>query len=183
MRPRTVAPAVLTAVVALVALPGLAGSRPSSLDRDFDPAAFQVITIDANRSGSATAIRPLDPAARSANALGPLDPFLEPDRELAVPAARASAKQPSVRPGSTIKAARYSLRGYATWYDNGTTAARLPRGTIIRVCGAAGCVERVVNDYGPQHPSRVVDLMPSDFARVCGCSIGTGVAWVRVDVY
>ena len=40
---------------------------------------------------------------------------------------------------------------------------RLPRGTVVVICGDGGCIERVVNDYGPQKKSRVVDLYRPDF--------------------
>jgi pyrimidine operon attenuation protein/uracil phosphoribosyltransferase len=55
------------------------------------------------------------------------------------------------------------LSGGATFYDNGTTAMRLPRGTVVKICGKGGCIVRVVNDYGPQKKSRVVDLYRPDF--------------------
>ena len=40
---------------------------------------------------------------------------------------------------------------------------RLPRGTVVKICGNGGCIVRVVNDYGPQKKSRVVDLYRPDF--------------------
>ena len=51
---------------------------------------------------------------------------------------------------SVRQAAALTLTGRATFYDNGTTAMRLPRGTVVVICGNGGCIERVVNDYGPQ---------------------------------
>ncbi len=77
------------------------------------------------------------------------------------------------------------LRGIASWYDNGTTAMRWPRGARIRICGPGGCVNRVVTDWGPDlrlHPDRVVDLMPVDFVRVCGCSLRIGLTRVTVQI-
>ena len=56
------------------------------------------------------------------------------------------------------KPPRYTLTGFATFYDNGTTAMRLPRGTLVVICGGGGCIERVVNDYGPQQA--VADRRP-----------------------
>jgi hypothetical protein len=84
-----------------------------------------------------------------------------------------------------FKPPRYTLRGYATFYDNGTTAMRLPRGTVVVICGAGGCVERVVNDYGPSaaNPERIVDLYRPDFFRVCGCPSWSGTTRVTVRVY
>ena len=46
---------------------------------------------------------------------------------------------------------------------------RLPRGTVVVICGDGGCVERVVNDYGPQKEIRIVDLYRPDFFAICGC--------------
>ena len=51
---------------------------------------------------------------------------------------------------------------------------RLPRGTIVVICGNGGCVERVVTDYGPIKPSRVVDLYRPDFFAICGCASWSG---------
>ena len=63
---------------------------------------------------------------------------------------------------------------------------RLPRGTTVIVCGAGGCIERVINDYGPIYdPSknRIVDLYTPDFFAVCGCPSWSGTTWVTVSVY
>ena len=60
---------------------------------------------------------------------------------------------------------------------------RLPRGTIIRVCGAGGCLERTVTDYGPQGAGRIIDLYRPDFFRICGCASWSGTTQVTVYVY
>ena len=79
---------------------------------------------------------------------------------------------------------KYTLSGGATFYDNGTTAMRLPRGTVVKICGNGGCIVRVVNDYGPQKKSRVVDLYRPDFFEVCGCPSLAGTTRVtRVTIY
>ena len=77
------------------------------------------------------------------------------------------------------------FHGLASWYDNGTTAMRLPRGTHIKVCGPAGCVTRTVSDWGPAKwlGNRVIDLTPADFRRITGKSLGAGLAKVTVYVY
>jgi hypothetical protein len=84
---------------------------------------------------------------------------------------------------SVLKPPRYTLSGYATFYDNGTTAMRLPRGTIVVICGGGGCIQRVVTDYGPVKESRIVDLYRPDFFRICGCPSWSGTSWVTVKVY
>jgi len=80
---------------------------------------------------------------------------------------------------------RRVLTGLASWYDNGTTAMRLPRGTHIRICGARSCVTTVVRDWGPAAylSKRVVDMTPGDFVRVTGKGLGAGLAPVTVYIY
>ncbi len=180
---RFAAGAVLTAALALVALPGLAGSRTPSPERPIPAVALQALRIDATEDGSSSTIGQLDAAARSANHLAPQASFAEPADEDPPPSDRPSVRVPRAGVDWTFKAPRYTLSGQATWYDNGTTAMRLPRGTVVVICGARGCVERTVTDWGPRRMSRVVDLMPSDFVRVCGCGLGTGVQRVTVRVY
>ena len=51
------------------------------------------------------------------------------------------------------------------------------------ICGNGGCVERVVNDYGPIRTSRIVDLYRADFFDVCGCAWWSGTTPVAVSVY
>ncbi len=173
----------LTAALALVALPGLAGSRVPASDEAIDAAAFQVVSIEAQRSDSTAAVGLLDPAHRSAGFVAPDGRFVEPGIDATAPQARPVARQPGVVAASERKPPRFTLRGEATFYDNGTTAMRLPRGTTVVICGGGGCIERVVTDYGPQKPSRVVDLYRPDFFRVCGCGWWSGVTQVTVYVY
>jgi hypothetical protein len=185
VRPTTlVAGAALTAALALVALPGLAGSQSPSPDRPIDAAAFQAIKIEATDDRSWEAIDPLDAARRSANALGAETRLIEPGAASRLPSSRPSAIQPGVKPGYSIKPPRYSLQGVATFYDAGFTAMRLPRGTVIRVCGPGGCLERVITDYGPvAGTNRIIDLYRPDFFAVCGCPSWSGTVWVTVGVY
>ena len=77
------------------------------------------------------------------------------------------------------------VTGLASWYNHGTTAMRLPRGTHVRICGARGCVYTVVRDWGPARylGNRVVDMTPSDFIRVTGKGLGAGLARVTVYIY
>ena len=179
--------AVLTAVLTLAALPGLVGSRTPSPDQQVPAAAFQALKIDATVGGSSTpVIGPLDAAARSASYIAPDATLTEPAADHAPPPARPKVAQPTTSASFEWKPPRYTVSGVATWYDNGTTAMRLPRGTVVVICGAAGCVQRTVTDYGPRAghvPVRVVDLMPSDFVRVCGCTLGTGTQHVTVKIY
>ena len=60
---------------------------------------------------------------------------------------------------------------------------RLPRGTVVRICGPGGCIQRTVTDYGPQKPSRIIDLYRPDFFKICGCPSWSGTVEVSVAVY
>ena len=176
--------AVLTAALALAALPGLVGSRTPSPDQQVPAAAFRSIIV-ASEDGAPTEIRPLDAAYRSDGYMTASSTLVEPATEQIAPPDRPRARQPTTSAGSDWKPPRYAMSGIATWYDNGTTAMRLPRGTVVVVCGAAGCVQRTVTDYGPagRYSARIVDLMPADFTAVCGCSLWTGTQRVTVKVY
>ena len=76
----------------------------------------------------------------------------------------------------------YSLTGTASWMNVDGLAARLAAGTLVRVCGAGGCIERRVTTWGPSDTSRIVDLYSGDFTVVCGCSLSVGLTDVRMDI-
>lgn len=184
MRPSAlVAGAALTAVLAVVALPEVVGSAQPTRELPVVAAAFQVVEPTATVDG--VGIRLLDAAHDSGNALTGDGTFTEPGVGTGTPPGRVRVTTPIPGAQSAPKPPRFSLSGYATWYANGTTAMRLPYGTTIRVCGAGGCVERHVTDFGPSaaYPTRIVDMTPGDFATVCGCSTWRGTTPVRVDVY
>jgi len=185
MRPsRTVARAVLTAALALGALPGLAGSHEPSPDRPIDAVAFRPVNLATtpNRSGSTMAA--LDAAHVSAGLLLTGDQFSE---GVVADIAFAKRARPAVpKPASdwSWKPPRSTVSGVASFYSNGTTAMRLPRGTVIVVCGAAGCLERVINDYGPAAwTNRVIDMYKPDFFAICGCGSGAGLTDVTIRIY
>ena len=184
MRPsRTVARAALTAALAIGALPGLVGSSQPSRAREIDAAAFDLINLATTRDRQADRVRP-DTAGRSAGALDEAAVIAEA-RELADGSSkRADPKLPGVAAGSSWKQPRYQLRGFASFYDNGTTAMRLPRGTVVVICGDGGCIERTVTDYGPSKAGgRIIDMDRPDFFRICGCGWWSGTTEVTVKVY
>jgi hypothetical protein len=181
---RTVAVAALTAALALGALPGLAGSREPSREQPMTAAAFRDVILAASGDGSIDEIPAPDSAYASAGTLARGDVFRDAPGDAApVPPERTATSVPTVSAAWDWKTPRYTLSGYATFYDNGTTAMRLPRGTVVVVCGPGGCLERVVNDYGPQKEIRIIDLYRPDFFAICGCGWWAGTAWVTVSVY
>lgn len=177
-----VAAAALIAALALAGLPGPVGSRSPSTTGTLAPAAFTTIIIPAE-TPVPRASGLMDDAQRSAGFLGAAGVLVEPGDAPAAPTQRPKVSQPSSAAGVAWKPPLYTLSGYATFYDNGTTAMRLPRGTVVRVCGAGGCLERTVTDYGPVKKIRVVDMYRPDFFLVCGCPSWAGTTWVTVSVY
>ncbi len=184
MRPsRLVVGSLLIAALALVALPGLAGSRVPSPVEPLPVGAFQTIDVPANVTRSAPVVT-LDVDASAAGTLDSATAISERRTVVrAVPQERAVTDQPDASARSVRKPPRDTLTGYATFYDNGTTAMRLPRGTVVVICGDGGCIQRVVSDYGPQKPSRIVDLYRPDFFKICGCPSYSGTTKVKVFVY
>jgi hypothetical protein len=181
---RLVVGSVLTAALALVSLPGLAGSRVPNPLEPVPVGAFQQLTVLANAPRSSVSVGRLDDAHVSAGSITAATSIVE--RASAPhpgPTRRVSVNQPDPAAASVRKPPRYSLTGEATFYDNGTTAMRLPRGTVVVICGGGGCIERVVNDYGPIKLTRVVDLYRPDFFDICGCPSFAGTTRVTVDVY
>jgi hypothetical protein len=185
MRPSsTVARAVLTAALALAALPGLAGSHEPSPDRPIDAAAFRQVILATNIDRSTATIGSLDAAQGSAGGLESATPFADGTGSRPLFPTRGRTLLPRVSPASAWKPARYTVSGIASFYSNGTTAMRLPRGTTIVVCGAGGCLERVINDYGPAaSTSRVIDMYKPDFFAICGCGSWSGLTHVTIRIY
>jgi hypothetical protein len=175
---------VLIAALALVALPGLAGSRVPNPLEPLPASAFQPLSVLASQPRSTISIGPLDAAYAAAGSVSADGSFIEPGAAPdSGPSARVKLNQPDPNSAFVRKPPRYVLTGDATFYDNGTTAMRLPRGTVVVICGNAGCVERVVTDWGPQKPSRVVDLYRADFFAICGCAWWSGTTRVTVSIY
>ena len=180
-----VAGAALTAALAVGSLPGIAGSAGPAPVAVIDPAAFQSVQVQAF-TAAAPAIDRLDSTHASVGQLAEDTAFTEPgDAAPAAVVGRPRVALPAAHSASAQKPPRYKLTGYATFYGNGTTAMRLPRGTTIVVCGGGGCLERTVSDYGPvaSYRNRIIDLYTPDFFAVCGCPSWSGTTWVTVSVY
>jgi hypothetical protein len=185
-RKSVVATAALIAALALVGLPGPAWSRGTSAIRELAPAAFTSVTLNANAlaldapgvSGDApdTEASPLEVAAEA--------PYVEFGVAPSAPVTRPAVDQPESAAGKDWKPGRKTLKGFASFYDAGTTAMRLPRGTLVRICGKGGCITRTITDYGPATGSgRIVDMYRPDFFRICGCSSVSGTTKVTISVY
>lgn len=65
--------------------------------------------------------------------------------------------------------ANYATRSHGDHY----LAMRLPRGTVVTICGAGGCWrDAVVNDFGPvKATGDIADIALVQFAHVCGWTI------------
>jgi len=180
-----VAGAALTAALALAALPGIAGSAGPTPTSTIDPSAFQSIQVQAF-SATAFAAEPLDSTYAAAGRVDAATSMTEPGSGVAVALpTRPRVQLPGAHSGSALKPPRYRMTGYASFYANGTTAMRLPRGTTIVVCGGGGCIERVVSDYGPAASlkSRIIDMYTPDFFSICGCPWYAGTTRVTVSIY
>jgi hypothetical protein len=185
MRPsRTVARAALIAALAIGALPGLVGSYEPSRARDIDAAAFDLINLATTRDRQANGQVLPDTAGRSEGALDQAEVIEEPGSLAGDAGRRANPDVANARASAAWKQPRYVLRGEASFYDNGTTAMRIPRGTVIVICGGGGCIERTVTDYGPsQAGGRIIDMDRPDFFRICGCGWWSGTTEVTIRVY
>ena len=176
-----VAVSALIAAAALIGLPGPVGLAAPSPARDLQAAAFML--PDAPGAPASSPEAGFDNALRSAGYLGDATTLVEDGSAPAGPSSRPKISQPSVSAGVVWKPGRYQLAGWASFYDNGTTAMRLPRGTVVRICGPSGCILRTVTDYGPQSTGRIVDMYRPDFFAICGCASWAGLTRVTVTVY
>ena len=187
MRPsRTVARAALIAALAVGALPGFVGSHEPTPTGSVDAALFEQVTLATSPEQQGPGLALLDAAARSAGVLHAGDAVGEAGAVGAfAPGGRALPDVGAPRSDWTWQPARYSLRGEASFYDFGTTAMRdVPRGTTIVICGNGGCIQRVVNDYGPaRRTGRIIDMYRPDFFAICGCASFSGTTTVTVRVY
>jgi hypothetical protein len=186
MRPsRTVARAALTAALALGSLPGLVGSHEPGPEQPVDAAAFRQVILATLGQRALGADGSFDAASGSAAILDSATSFVELGPQQSTAVGRAAIALPAVAPAWSWKPPKSSLSGYASFYDFGTTAMEaVPRGTTIVICGAAGCIQRVVNDYGPSKSTgRVIDMYRPDFFAICGCGSWSGTTWVTVKIY
>ena len=189
VRPRwTVVGVALTATLALVALPGLAGSRAPSAVEPVPAGAFQPLL--APRVRAATRRSPIARARLAATCRG-----LRADGrhvlERAGPA--AGRRRPLERsPTSPIRAAAPrasrrgpTLTGEATFYD-----ARSHRDAPARAARSSSCAAPAAASSGSstttartQHGRGSSTCIGRTSSRICGCPSWSGVADVTVYVY
>ncbi len=174
MRKRTVTGAVAGVLLVFIATPSLVGSQPPTRPAPPPESGFRTFDIPLASAVpvalATTDTTPTDPPSPAATVTPvPTDPLLRTARPTPTPTPKPT---PEPQP-------RGQMSGWATWYDHGTTAMRLPRGTLVKICGGGGCITRTITDYGPaEWTGRIADLMPADFRAVCGCSTSAGVTWV-----
>jgi hypothetical protein len=186
MRPsRTVARAALTAALALGSLPGLVGSREPSPTQPIDAAAFRQVILATIGARTLVEAAPGDTASGSDGEVDVETTFIELGPSPASGAGRDAVAAPNVSAAWAWKPPRATMTGYASFYDYGTTAMRdVPRGTTIVICGAGGCIQRIVNDYGPaKSTGRIIDMYRPDFFAICGCPSFSGTTTVTVRIY
>jgi hypothetical protein len=114
-RPRVVASTALIALLALVAVPGPAGSKAPSFESQVDPDLFKRVEVAALVRGTAMTIPPLDPGARSAGNLDQGSTLYEPAQRTEPPQAPVRDAQPQSDPGSILKNP-WRWDGNVSWY-------------------------------------------------------------------
>lgn len=102
-RPRVVANTALIALLALVAVPGSAGSRVPNPESQVDPDLFKRVEIAALVRGTEMTIQPPDPGARSAGNLDQGSTLFEPAQRTEPLQAPVRGTQPQSDPGSILK--------------------------------------------------------------------------------
>ena len=184
MRRRSVVATVaLIATFALVGLPVPTGSHAISVTRDLQPAAFTSVIIPADAPALSAWGNFYDASEPTTTATAD-QPYAEPGDAPAPPVARPRTDQPTTKAGESWKRPKQKVSGFASFYDNGTTAMRLPRGTVVRICGDGGCIERTITDYGPtRRGGRLIDMYRPDFFKICGCGSWSGTTRVTVSIY
>ena len=180
----------LIALLVTVAVPGPVGSRGPSPDVTLDPGLFHQVEIAALARGTAMAIQPQDPGARSAGSLDHSTALVEP-------ALRAQAPQAPVRPAQRAPVARSISKSAwhhdrdISWYGpglygNGTACGQkltkdligvahrtLPCGTLVTFRYKGVTLTVPVIDRGPYVRGRTWDLSYGACHKLNHCFTGT----------
>jgi hypothetical protein len=167
------------AASALVALPEPAGSRAPSSARSIDAASLHAVLIALPAGSPATAIPPLDTAARSAGWLGP-DASLAQPGQAATVSGRPTVRQPSPKAGTVLKN-YWRFDPNISWYGpgfygSGTACGQTYTKTILGVahrtlpCGTLVTFRNPAN--GRQITVPVIDRGPYVSGRIWDMSRG-----------
>jgi len=187
-----VASLVLTTALALVAVPGPAGSRTPSGTQAAAPERFELMMLDAASAGTVPSVE--DPALRSGSALGKDSVLPEPAAESVAPA-HPAAPTPSAAGGSVAKNP-WRLDHDISWYGPGFYGHRtacgvaltttvigvahrsLPCGTRIEFRNPANgrTIVATVVDRGPYVSGRIWD-MTAGLCRALGHCYTGSIFW------
>lgn len=188
--PRVVASLTLIVALALVTVPGPAGSRSPTRDSRIDPALFQAVELSRSFPGTTTTIPTLDPANRSAGTLDPHSTMIEP-AEIQPPVARALVPA-ATAPRGVIALSAWRMDRNVSWYGPGFYGHRtacgkalttsligvahrtLPCGTIVKFRNPANgrTVSMPVVDRGPYVAGRQWDLTGGACLALAHCYTG-----------
>jgi hypothetical protein len=98
----------------------------------------------------------------------------------------ASRAQPTNAPANVSMTGYTGNAGYAVPSLGASyLAVRLPRGTVVTVCGPGACWTTRTTDYGPSsriRPSRVADIAVGHWREVCGLPSSRGLCRVTILV-
>jgi rare lipoprotein A (peptidoglycan hydrolase) len=188
-RLRVVAGVALTAVLAMVAVPGPVGSQGQSLIEPTSSLVFTNVKVDAPVQGTVTTIEPPDPGARSDGNLDQGSTLFEPALASEPPQARVSATQPKPDRGSVSKNP-WRRDPEISWYGpgligNGTACGQtltrslvgvahrsLPCGTLVTFRANGHTLTMPVVDRGPFVSGRIFDLTYGACKKLEHCYTG-----------
>lgn len=186
--PRVVASLTLIVALALVTVPGPAGSRSPTRDSRIDPALLQAVELSRSFPGTTTTIPTLDPANRSAGTLDPDSTVLEP-AEIQLPVDRALVPA-ATAPTRVIAKSAWRTDRNVSWYGPGFYGHRtacgyalttslvgvahrtLPCGTIVKFRNKGRTVAVPVVDRGPYVAGRQWDLTGGACLALAHCYTG-----------
>jgi hypothetical protein len=194
----------LIALLVTVAFPGSAGSRVPSPDARLDPGLFKDVEIAALERGTAVAIQPQDPGARSAGNLDRTTALVEPALRAAPPPAPVRPTQRTTpgsvskspgQPGGNVSTTGWHHDNDISWYGpgfygNGTACGQtltralvgvahrsLPCGTLVTFRYKGVTLTVPVIDRGPYVSGRTWDLSYGACSKLHHCFTGT-IDWI-----
>jgi len=189
VRPQSiVARVALIAALALVAVPGVAGSRGISLTPALDSTLFHPVEIASLVRGTETASTTPDPAFRSAATLSDSAPLLEPAASLGTPE-RPEVAQPGSKPiavdrnpwryeseisfyGPGFYGRRTACGQAYTTSIMGVAHRTLPCGTRVTFRHGSRIITVPVIDRGPYVAGRTWDLSGAACRKLGHCFTG-----------